>query len=154
MNTNGYGMEVFHRTIQGFKNHPNFSHVFVVGLGCECAQISLFQNQESNNVIYLNIQDEGGTKSIVNKCFDMICDVLPDANKFNRSTQSINKLSLALQCGGSDSYSGNRALGSNLLTLFFNSVFFFSIKKTGILLLSKSLLEILIILSKGHSFFL
>ena len=59
MNTNGYGMEVFHRTIQGFKNHPNFSHVFVVGLGCECAQISLFQNQESNNVIYLNIQDEG-----------------------------------------------------------------------------------------------
>ena len=114
MNTNGYGMEVFHRTIQGFKNHPNFSHVFVVGLGCECAQISLFQNQESNNVIYLNIQDEGGTKSIVNKCFDMICDVLPDANNFNRTKQSVNKLSLALQCGGSDSYSGitaNPALG-------------------------------------------
>jgi len=22
--------------------HPNFSHVFVIGLGCECAQVSLF----------------------------------------------------------------------------------------------------------------
>ena len=44
----------------------------------------------------------------------MICDVLPDANNFNRTTQSVNKLSLALQCGGSDSYSGitaNPALG-------------------------------------------
>ena len=114
MNTNGYGMEVFHRTIQGFKNHPNFSHVFVVGLGCECAQISLFQNQESSNVKYLNIQDEGGSKSIVNKCFKMICDVLPEANNINRTTLPVEKLSVALQCGGSDSYSGitaNPALG-------------------------------------------
>ena len=114
MNTNGYGMEVFRRTIEGFKNHPNFSHVFVIGLGCECAQISLFQNQESSNVIYLNIQDEGGTKSIVNKCFNMICDILPEADNISRSTISVKELSVALQCGGSDSYSGitaNPALG-------------------------------------------
>ena len=123
MNTNGYGMQVFHRTIEGFKNHPNFSHVFVIGLGCECAQISLFQNQESSNVIYLNIQDEGGTKSIVNKCFKMICDVLPEANNINRTTLPVEKLSVALQCGGSDSYSGitaNPALGyaSDLLVKY------------------------------------
>ena len=114
MNTDGYGMEVFYRTIEGFKNHPNFSHVFVIGLGCECAQISLFQNQESSNITYLNIQDEGGSKNIVNKCFEMICKILPDANNINRITLPVEKISIALQCGGSDSYSGitaNPSLG-------------------------------------------
>ena len=42
MNTESEGMQIFQRTIDGFKNHPNFSHVFVIGLGCECAQVSLF----------------------------------------------------------------------------------------------------------------
>ena len=114
MNTNGYGMQVFHRTIEGFKNHPNFSHVFVIGLGCECAQVSLFQNKESTNVTYLNIQDEGGTKSIIDKCFGLICDILPEANNIQRSTRPVKELSIALQCGGSDSYSGitaNPSLG-------------------------------------------
>ena len=114
MNTNGYGMQVFHRTIEGFKNHPNFSHVFVIGLGCECAQVSLFQNKESTNVTYLNIQDEGGTKSIIDKCFGLICDILPEANNIQRSTRPVEELSIALQCGGSDSYSGitaNPSLG-------------------------------------------
>jgi len=114
MNTNGYGMDTFRRTIEGFKKHPNFSNVFVVGLGCECAQISLFQNKKSNKVSYLNIQDEGGTKSIVNKCFNMIINLLPSANKINREQVPVSELTLALQCGGSDSYSGitaNPALG-------------------------------------------
>jgi Altronate dehydratase len=114
MNTNGYGMEVFYKTIEGFKNHPNFSHVFVIGLGCECAQISLFQNNESSNIKYLNIQDEGGSTKIINKCFNMICEILPISNKNFRSTIPVEKLSVALQCGGSDSYSGitaNPALG-------------------------------------------
>ena len=48
MNTESEGMQIFQRTIDGFKNHPNFSHVFVIGLGCECAQVSLFD--ESLNI--------------------------------------------------------------------------------------------------------
>ena len=45
MNTRGYGMQIFNQTIEGFKQHPNFSKVFVIGLGCECAQISLYKDQ-------------------------------------------------------------------------------------------------------------
>ena len=121
MNTVSEGMQMFQRTIDGFKNHPNFSHVFVIGLGCECAQISLFQNKKPDNVVYLNIQDEGGTNSIINKCSKMITDVLPLANEVSRTSISVKELSVALQCGGSDSYSGitaNPALGyaSDLLT--------------------------------------
>ena len=64
MNNKGYGMTVFNQTIEGFKHHPNFSKVFVIGLGCECAQISLYK-EEDDSVVYMNIQDEGGTKKIV-----------------------------------------------------------------------------------------
>ena len=59
MNIDGYGMQVFNRTIDGFKNHVNFGKVFVIGLGCECAQISFYRDEiQKNKVEYMNIQDK------------------------------------------------------------------------------------------------
>ena len=113
MNTDGHGMEVFNQTIEGFKTHPNFAKVFVVGLGCECAQISLYKD-ENKNVVYLNIQDEGGTQKIIKKISSQILEILPDLNDNERTKLPISELVVALQCGGSDSYSGitaNPALG-------------------------------------------
>jgi len=109
-------MQIFQRTIDGFKNHPNFSHVFVIGLGCECAQVSLFFDsmKKHNRIHFLTIQDEGGTKKIVDKVFGQIQDLLKEANNIKRSPQAAQHLTLALQCGGSDGYSGisaNPALG-------------------------------------------
>ncbi len=115
MNNTGYGMNVFNRTIEGFKIHPNFAKVYVIGLGCECAQISLYNNDQLNkNVEYLNIQDEGGTNEIVNKVSIKIIDQLEYINSVKRTDIPVSELTLALQCGGSDSYSGitaNPALG-------------------------------------------
>ena len=116
MNTENEGMQIFQRTIDGFKNHPNFSHVFVIGLGCECAQISLFDEslKKHNRIHFLTIQDEGGTKKIVDKVVSQIKNLLSEANNVERTPQSVNNLILALQCGGSDGYSGisaNPALG-------------------------------------------
>ena len=116
MNTASEGMQIFQRTIDGFKNHPNFSHVFVIGLGCECAQVSLFDEslKKHNRIHFLTIQDEGGTKKIVEKVLSQIKDLLNEANDVKRTAQPVNHLTLALQCGGSDGYSGitaNPALG-------------------------------------------
>jgi len=115
MNTSGKGMEVFNRTIEGFKSHQNFGKVFVIGLGCECAQISLYKDTNINNEIeYLNIQDEGGTNQIINKVYNKIVQEIPKINSVQRKKTPISELTLALQCGGSDSYSGitaNPALG-------------------------------------------
>ena len=115
MNTTGYGMSTFNRTIEGFKVHPNFGKVYVVGLGCECAQISLYnKNQLDKNIEYLNIQDEGGTKEIINKVSSKIINELEFINNIKRTELPISELNVALQCGGSDSYSGitaNPALG-------------------------------------------
>jgi altronate hydrolase len=116
MNTESEGMQIFQRTIDGFKNHPNFSHVFVIGLGCECAQVSLFDEslKKHNRIHFLTIQDEGGTKKIVDKVLSQIKNLLSEANNVERTSQPVSHLTLALQCGGSDGYSGitaNPALG-------------------------------------------
>jgi altronate hydrolase len=116
MNTVSEGMQVFQRTIDGFKNHPNFSHVFVIGLGCECAQISLFVDsmKKNNRIHFLTIQEEGGTRKTVDKVFGQIKELLKEANTIKRTPQAVHHLTLALQCGGSDGYSGisaNPALG-------------------------------------------
>ena len=116
MNTESEGMQIFQRTIDGFKNHPNFSHVFVIGLGCECAQVSLFDEslKKHNRIHFLTIQDEGGTKKIVEKVLSQIKNLLSEANNVQRTSQPVSHLTLALQCGGSDGYSGitaNPALG-------------------------------------------
>ena len=115
MNTSGHGMTIFNQTIEGFKHHPNFAKVFVIGLGCECAQISLYQDKDhDDSVVYLNIQDEGGTKKIINNVSSQIIEMLPGLNKEKRVKIPISELTVALQCGGSDAYSGitaNPSLG-------------------------------------------
>ncbi|MDC6448116.1 altronate dehydratase family protein [Alphaproteobacteria bacterium] len=115
MNISGKGMDVFNRTIEGFKTHQNFGKVFVIGLGCECAQISLYNKNNLNSEIeYLNIQDEGGTNKIIDNVYKKIIKDIPKINAIERTQQTLSELNLALQCGGSDSYSGitaNPALG-------------------------------------------
>ena len=116
MNTESEGMQIFQRTIDGFKNHPNFSHVFVLGLGCECAQVNIFKDnvKQHDRIHFLTIQDEGGTKKIVDKVFSEIKNLLNISNNIKREPLSVNNITLALQCGGSDGYSGisaNPALG-------------------------------------------
>jgi len=113
MNNSGHGMNIFNQTIEGFKKHPNFVKVFVIGLGCECAQISLYKDQE-DSVSYMNIQESGGTKNIIAMVNSQIIEMLPDLNKEERQKIPISELTVALQCGGSDSYSGitaNPSLG-------------------------------------------
>ena len=116
MNTESEGMQIFQRTIDGFKNHPNFSHVFVLGLGCECAQVNIFKDnvKQHDRIHFLTIQDEGGTKKIVDKVLSEIKNLLKVSNNIKREPLSVNNITLALQCGGSDGYSGisaNPALG-------------------------------------------
>jgi altronate hydrolase len=116
MNIESEGMQIFQRTIDGFKNHPNFSHVFVLGLGCECAQVDIFKDnvKQHDRIHFLTIQDEGGTKKIVDKVLSEIKNLLSVSNNIKREPLSVNNITLALQCGGSDGYSGisaNPALG-------------------------------------------
>jgi altronate hydrolase len=62
-----------------------------------------------------NIQDSGGTRKTVERGIAMIEEMLPQSNRVKREPCSAEHITIGLQCGGSDGYSGisaNPALGA------------------------------------------
>ncbi len=119
MDTHGEGMQVLRRTLAGYARHPNFAGVLVIGLGCEANQISsLFgaENlQETALLRTFSIQDTGGTAKSITKGIELIKEMLPQANAVKRESVPASHITVGLQCGGSDGYSGitaNPALGA------------------------------------------
>jgi altronate hydrolase len=63
----------------------------------------------------MTIQETGGTRKTVEAGVRAVREMLPHVNAVKRETCSVSELVLALQCGGSDGYSGitaNPALGA------------------------------------------
>ena len=119
MAASGLEMDVLRRTLAGYTRHPNMSAVVVLGLGCETNQISGLMNaeglKEGPKLIPMAIQDEGGVAKTVMRAVGFLKELLPEANKVTRVPLPVSDLILALQCGGSDGYSGisaNPALGA------------------------------------------
>ncbi len=111
-------MATLRRTLTGYAKHPNFAAVLIVGLGCESNQISdLFQfsgMEECDRLRTMTIQGAGGTQKAIEEGVAVIKQMLPAANLVERTPASVSEIILALECGGSDSYSGisaNPALG-------------------------------------------
>ncbi len=118
MASSGVEMDVLRRTLGGYARHANMGAVMMLGLGCETNQISSLMKAEGlaegPKLIPMAIQDEGGVAKTVARAVGFIKDILPEANKVERVTIPASELILALQCGGSDGYSGisaNPALG-------------------------------------------
>ncbi|MDV7143075.1 altronate dehydratase family protein [Tropicimonas sp. TH_r6] len=114
----GEGYRMFMRTLAGYATHPNFAGVLMVGLGCEMAQVSLLMEtyglSESAGFHRMVIQESGGTRKTVEDGIARIEAMLPAANAAERELVGAEHLSVALQCGGSDGYSGitaNPSLG-------------------------------------------
>lgn len=119
MDTEGLGMQILERTLAGYATHANFWGVLVVGLGCEANQINAWlahsSLREGDTLKVFNIQDTGGTRKTVEKGIALIKEMLPKANAVKREPCSASHITIGLQCGGSDGYSGisaNPALGA------------------------------------------
>ena len=119
MDSDGLGLKVLQRTLAGYATHANFCAVLVVGLGCESNQINAWLSRsslrEGDTLRTFNIQDTGGTRKAVDKGVALIREMLPAANQARREPCSAAHISIGLQCGGSDGYSGisaNPALGA------------------------------------------
>nr|WP_284507402.1 altronate dehydratase family protein [Caballeronia sp. ATUFL_M2_KS44] len=116
---NGEGIQQLRRTIGGYVRHPNFAAVVVIGLGCEANQMGAMFVAEGletgETVVPLVIQEQGGTQKTVDAAIAAIEKLLPVANRAVREPLPVSHLNIALQCGGSDGYSGitaNPALGA------------------------------------------
>src|SRR5450756_845286 len=110
-------LTILRRTLGGYARHVNFSAVVVLGLGCEVNQIGgLMQEQKlAGRLRAMDIQEVGGTRKTVEAGIAFVREALTDANKVKREKVSASELTVALQCGGSDGYSGvsaNPALGA------------------------------------------
>ena len=118
MADSGDGFDALQRVMWGYATHPNHAGILMVGLGCEMNQIDwlleayglkhgpLFQT--------MNIQDLAGLAKTVEAGIAKVRSMLPEANKCEREPCLVSELTVALQCGGSDAWSGitaNPALG-------------------------------------------
>ncbi len=119
MGSTGEGIDVLRRTLAGYARHANFAGILVIGLGCEANQMdALFFAQglqEGALLKAMTIQDKGGTAKCVAEGIAALRGMLPHANRVKRETVSASHLTVGLQCGGSDGYSGitaNPALGA------------------------------------------
>ena len=114
----GDGFEALQRVMWGYAKNPNIGGVLMAGLGCEMNQIDwlieayglkpgpLFQS--------MNIQDVGGLQKTISLGIKKIEAMLPVVNASTREEVPASELMVALQCGGSDAWSGvtaNPAVG-------------------------------------------
>ncbi|TPM36100.1 altronate dehydratase family protein [Mesorhizobium sp. B2-3-4] len=119
IDTKGPAYDLLKRTQWGFATNPNVGGVLMVGLGCEAFQIprwmQSYKIEESTTFRTMTIQETGGTRKTVEAGVKAIVEMLPIVNAAERTPQPASELVLALQCGGSDGYSGisaNPALGA------------------------------------------
>ena len=108
-----------HRVLWGFARHANVAGSLLIGLGCEANQITFLLDaygpETTAGLRTMNIQTTGGTRATVEEGIRLITQMLPAANAVAREKVPASHITLALQCGGSDGYSGitaNPALGN------------------------------------------
>lgn len=114
----GDGFEALQRVMWGYARHPNHAGVLMVGLGCEMNQIDwlleAYGLKQSDTFQVMNIQTVAGLRKTVELGIKKIEAMLPIANEATRTPCPASELMVALQCGGSDAWSGitaNPALG-------------------------------------------
>ncbi len=115
----GEALAMLQRTLGGYAVHANFHSVLMIGLGCETNQIPdllAAQGLESGNTLRtFTIQGTGGTSKTIASGIAQVKSLLAEANQVERQPVSVRHLTVGLQCGGSDGYSGitaNPALGN------------------------------------------
>lgn len=112
------GYATLFRTLSGYAQHPNFGGILLIGLGCEVMQVSALVGgrpiRSDGALRYMTIQHEGGTRKTIEKGLTELRSLAALANTATRAPAPISHLTVGMQCGGSDGYSGitaNPALG-------------------------------------------
>jgi arabinonate dehydratase len=106
MSADGEGLALLRRTLAGYARHPNVAAVALVGLGCEVNQISAL-TEDLGLQQRLVIQELGGSTPTVRRGIEEVRELLPAAAAAGeRAPAPASALTLGLQCGGSDAWSG------------------------------------------------
>lgn len=114
----GFTHQFLNRCLGNVARNPNIGGYIYIGLGCEANQIDGYCDvgtvnlNLAGNMPYplsgsgMVIQDQGGFRKTVAAGVQAVESLLPQVNEFRRTDQPVSQLTLALQCGGSDGWSG------------------------------------------------
>lgn len=107
--------------LAGYIHNPNVAGATILSLGCQNAQMSILQTKLndlnpnfSKPVIWLEQQKEGTEQELLTKAIQQTFVGLVEANTLKRTPAPLSKLTIGLECGGSDGFSGisaNPAVG-------------------------------------------
>ncbi len=113
----GDDVEQTRKTLIGYATNPNVSGVLVVSLGCETIEgdkVAEAIAATGQDTEFLGIQESGGIRATVELGVQRLRELLDRAARHEREEIPLSELILAVQCGGSDAFSGitaNPALG-------------------------------------------
>ena len=97
------------RTLQNLAKNPNIVALLVIGLGCEFINpqgLELVAALAKKPVSSLVIQNEGGTRKTAQKGIEIVKQFLEDVRHIQRKDLPLAGITLGLECGGSDAFSG------------------------------------------------
>ena len=99
--------------LAGYIHHPNVAGATVLSLGCQMAQPALLMEelrkldpQLTKPVLIFDQQKSGSESALLDQALDQTVAALAEANRVQRSVAPLSALTLGLQCGGSDGFSG------------------------------------------------
>ncbi len=105
----------------GYINNPNVAGATVLSLGCQNAQPSILKEKLDNinpnlkkPIILLEQQKEGTEVNLLSQAIKKTFLAMAEADQQERKPAALDKLTLGLECGGSDGFSGisaNPAVG-------------------------------------------
>jgi altronate dehydratase large subunit len=100
------------KTLAGLVQNPNMGGAILVGLGCEPVSVGLLSaviGETGRPLTGVVIQEAGGSAKAADLVEAMARDMLAELAQAPRSTGTAADLTLALECGGSDTFSGMTA---------------------------------------------
>lgn len=107
--------------IAGYIHNPNVAGATVLSLGCQNAQVAFLEEamnrispERDKPVLILEQQKEGTEQALLTKAIQQTFMALTEADRCRRAPAPLSQLTIGLECGGSDGFSGisvNPAVG-------------------------------------------
>ena len=99
--------------LAGYIHNPNVAGATVLSLGCQMAQPAQLMEefrkldpQVTKPVLIFDQQKSGSESNLLTQALDQTVAALAEANRVHRSPAPLSALTLGLECGGSDGFSG------------------------------------------------
>ena len=105
--------QAFCELLAGYITHPNVAGVTVLGLGCQNATVQMLHEEinkrqpDFNKPLFIFEQQKNPSEQeMLNDAIRKTFAGLVEADKARRSSVPVHKLTIGMECGGSDAFSG------------------------------------------------